>query len=180
MVLVIQLHNDPNGDCPACWGAVIGFAVEYTSQVVGNVIENGGEITLDAFTNVDATDLLVATGAGAATGGLSALGTQFTKTAIVGGIATVNALSEGVKATTDVKVNVKTGDTKVESVYTGTKSGTKAAVEFATGNLPVPDVADKAVGDAINAGAEYVTGSLKSVLEQSINAQVKEEDKQQE
>lgn len=105
------------------------------------------------------------------------MGAQFTKTAIIGGIVTVNAFSEGVKASTDVNVDIKTGDTKIESIYTGNKSPIKAAVEFVTGILPLPDVTDKSVGDAINAGAQYVTGALKSVLEEGINAQVDDEAK---
>ena len=168
-------YNDPDGDCPACWGAVIGFAVEYTSQVVGNVIANGGDVTLDAFTNVDAGDLLIATGVGAATGGLSALEASFTKTAIAGGRATVNALGEAVKASTDLKVNLKTGEIHVSSIVEGDKSLGKAAIEFATGNLPGPDVSSKGVSEAVNATSEYVAGAVKGVLEKGINAQVVDE-----
>ena len=171
-------YNDPNGDCPWCVGALVGLAVEYTSQVVGNVMENGGEITLDAFTNVDAADLATATVAGAATGGLSSMGAQFTKTAITGGVAVVNAMSEGVKASTDVDVSVTKGGevtVDVKSVYTGDKSMTEAVVQFATGNLPAPNVSSDTVGEAVNAVSEYTVGAVKSVLEEGVNVQAKKD-----
>ena len=30
--------NDPDGECPWCWGAVIGLALEYGSQVASNLV----------------------------------------------------------------------------------------------------------------------------------------------
>ncbi|MCR8667520.1 RHS repeat-associated core domain-containing protein [Aestuariibaculum sp. M13] len=63
--------NDPDGECPWCWGAVIGFAVEYTVQVTSN-LASGQELG-DALTNVDGGKLLIATATGAATGGLSSV-----------------------------------------------------------------------------------------------------------
>jgi hypothetical protein len=71
----------------------------------------------------------------------------------------VNAFGEGIKASTDVNVNVMTGETAISSVFEGDKSLIKAGVEFATGNLPVPDVSGTGVSKAVNATAEYVTGA---------------------
>ena len=169
-------YNDPKGDCPWCWGAVVGFAVEYTSQVVGNIIQDNGQISIKAFTNVDATDLLVATGVGASTGGLSALTATYTKAAITGGIVAVNALGESVKATTDVNVNLSTGDTSVSTII-DSKSAAKVGVEFATGMLPTPDVSGKTVSNAVNAVSSTVIGAVKSTLDEGINAQVKQDSK---
>jgi RHS repeat-associated protein len=166
-------YNDPKGDCPWCWGAVVGFTVEYASQVVGNIIENGGEVSLKAFTNIDVSDLAVATGVGAATGGLSALGTTFTKTAIIGGKVAVNAIGEGVKATTDTKLNTQTGEVQVNSII-NEKSGTRAAVEFTTGMIPTPNVTSKAATAPANAAGEAIAGSVKASLDEGINAQVKD------
>ncbi|NAS14138.1 RHS repeat domain-containing protein, partial [Poritiphilus flavus] len=65
--------NDPDGECPWCWGAVIGFAVEYATQVTVNLVE--GQSFGDALTDVDGGKLLLATATGAATGGLSSIKT---------------------------------------------------------------------------------------------------------
>jgi len=169
-------YNDPDGDCPWCvWGAVIGLGVEYTSQVIGNVIESGGEVSIESFTNVDASDLLVAAGVGAATGGLGSLSASFTKTAIAGGIAVVNAMGEGVKATVDVDFKPLEGDANISSTFTGDKPIGEAVVEFVIGNTPVPDVLGKPAGNAVEAIAQTVTGSVQSAMTESVKTVVKEE-----
>ena len=108
--------SDPTGECPACWGAVIGFAVELGAQAAKNIAN--GE---DAFSNIDWLDVGTSTLAGAASGGIS----TFKNAGIVGkGIATV-ALSVGEDAT---KANMGTqtsdygGDEILISVITGSAS----------------------------------------------------------
>ncbi|MGS2764552.1 DUF6443 domain-containing protein [Sinomicrobium sp. M5D2P9] len=63
--------SDPDGKCPMCWGAVIGFVVEYGTQVTTNLIE--GQELGEALTNIDGSKLAVATVTGAATAGLSTI-----------------------------------------------------------------------------------------------------------
>ncbi|GAA4276820.1 DUF6443 domain-containing protein [Aquimarina mytili] len=72
--------NDPDGECPWCLGAAIGFVVEYGVQVATNLA--GGQELGDALINVNPGKLLLATVTGAATGGLSSI-------KVVGGVAKV-------------------------------------------------------------------------------------------
>jgi hypothetical protein len=121
--------NDPDGDCPWCIGAIIGAAVEYGSQVAGNVIANGGEFTTDAFTDVDLFDIAVAAGEGALTGGASVITRTVVKSGIKRAVTTVakqqgkallkTVTAETVKAVVDVKSDgtVNT-NTNVKSVVT--------------------------------------------------------------
>ncbi|MBL7997354.1 MAG: RHS repeat-associated core domain-containing protein [Candidatus Kapabacteria bacterium] len=74
------LLKDPNGDCPWCWGAVIGGGLEIASQLITD-----GKVT-------SWSKVAVSTALGAATGGLSAMsmtgvkiGTQVAFKAIVSG-----------------------------------------------------------------------------------------------
>ena len=62
-------YSDPEGDCPWCWGAVIGAAVDYGLQVTTNLAQ--GKDIGDALTDVDVGSILVSAGAGAVSGGLS-------------------------------------------------------------------------------------------------------------
>ncbi|MBC7508703.1 MAG: hypothetical protein H7320_08145 [Ferruginibacter sp.] len=62
--------NDPNGKCPWCWGAIIGFAVEYGTQVAGNLIQ--GKSLGESLTDVKGGQLLIGAAAGALSGGISA------------------------------------------------------------------------------------------------------------
>jgi len=62
--------NDPDGKCPWCWGAIIGAAVEYGSQVTSNLVS--GKSLGESLTNVDGKAILISTVAGAASGGVSA------------------------------------------------------------------------------------------------------------
>ena len=117
--------NDPDGECPLCLGAVIGFAVEYGTQVATNVVNNG--FSSDAFTNVDGGKLLTATVIGAATGGLSSI-------KVVGGVAKVY------KATAVTATAV--GGNIVNQQLDGNKTvnAKEVATEIVVGNLPLPKV----------------------------------------
>jgi len=65
-------YNDPSGKCPTCIiGAIVGAAVDYTAQVVGNRLQ--GKSWSQSFTDINGKELAVATVAGAVTGGVSAL-----------------------------------------------------------------------------------------------------------
>jgi len=63
--------NDPDGKCPWCWGALIGAAVEYGTQVAANIAQ--GKSLSTSLTDVDGTAIVISAGAGAISGGLSAL-----------------------------------------------------------------------------------------------------------
>jgi len=63
--------NDPDGDCPACWGAVIGGLVDYGLQVSVNLVE--GDDLGTALTDVNVKSIVVSMGAGALSGGLSSV-----------------------------------------------------------------------------------------------------------
>ena len=74
-------YNDPLGDCPTCLiGFLIGAGVEYGMQVAGNYLQ--GKTGVEAWTDVDPGDILISGGAGALTGGLSAIGGKGTQLAI--------------------------------------------------------------------------------------------------
>ena len=60
-------------------GAIVGAATDYAVQVIANVVENGGEITMDAFTNVDRKSIAIS----AVAGGVSSNATSKTTGAIV-------------------------------------------------------------------------------------------------
>ncbi len=127
--------NDPDGECPWCWGAVIVFAVEYGSQVATNLV-NGQDLG-DALTNVDGGKLLVSTLTGAATGGLSSI-------KVVGGAAKVY---KAVSMTSTVAMGQI-----VEQKLDGNKTvdAKELAVEVVTDNIPMPKM--KALKN-INPGA---------------------------
>lgn len=93
------IYIDPDGRAPWLVGAVVGAAVEATSQVVTNMAQ--GQSFSDAVTNIDAGKVGVATAAGAASGGLS----------VVKGLAT------GVKVAGSVAINV--GEGAVQNTLSG-------------------------------------------------------------
>lgn len=100
--------DDPDGRCPACWGAAMGALAEYGGQVVANRIE--GKSWGDSFSDIDVGDVLVSAGEGALTGGASAIKSIARRAAITVG-------AEVIKNTLDVKVkggkpNVKVNDAK--------------------------------------------------------------------
>ncbi len=68
-------------------GAVVGAATDYAVQVVTNVVENGGEITMDAFTNVDGGSIALSAGTGAMGVGIASGVSKLTKVAKVAQVA---------------------------------------------------------------------------------------------
>lgn len=66
--------SDPTGECPACWGAVIGGGVNFIAQVASGVAS--GQTVGESIRNVDYLDVAIATGTGALTGGASAFTTK--------------------------------------------------------------------------------------------------------
>ena len=62
--------NDPDGKCPWCWGAIIGAAVEYGTQVASNLAQ--GKSLSKSLTDVDGKAIAISAGAGALSGGVSA------------------------------------------------------------------------------------------------------------
>jgi RHS repeat-associated protein len=62
--------NDPDGKCPWCWGAIIGAAVEYGSQVASNLAS--GKSLGESMTDINGGAILISAGAGALSGGVSA------------------------------------------------------------------------------------------------------------
>ena len=124
--------DDPDGRCPACWGAAMGALVEYGGQFVANLAE--GKSLGKAMTDIDVADVLVSAGEGAITGGVSAIRSVTAKTAITVG-------SEIIKNTLDVKVkggkpSVKVNDAK--TVARNTVIG--LAVNGAGKAIPSPKV----------------------------------------
>ncbi|MBT9484955.1 RHS repeat-associated core domain-containing protein [Sediminibacterium sp.] len=73
--------NDPDGKCPWCWGAIIGAAVEYGSQVASNLAS--GKSLGESMTNVDGGAILISAGAGALSGGVSAFVPKTTAAKVV-------------------------------------------------------------------------------------------------
>jgi RHS repeat-associated protein len=95
--------NDPEGDCPQCiWGAVIGAAVDYGTQVAVNLVQ--GKDLGDALTDVDGKSILISAGVGALTGGLSAL------KAGSGALKVADAVADVAKTTDKVADVAKTVD----------------------------------------------------------------------
>jgi RHS repeat-associated protein len=62
--------NDPDGKCPWCWGAFIGAAVEYGTQVAVNLAQ--GRSVGESLTRIDRNAIAISAGAGALSGGVSA------------------------------------------------------------------------------------------------------------
>ena len=73
--------NDPSGKCPWCLGAIIGAAVEYGTQVATNLAQ--GKSLGESLTDVKGGQILIAAGAGALSGGLSALAPKTTLAKVV-------------------------------------------------------------------------------------------------
>ena len=107
-------------------GAFIGGAVEYGSQVVGNIVENG--FSASAFTdNIDLIDIGIAMGEGALTCGASAIKSVAAKT-------TIKVVSSVVQNTIDATI---------EKGIQTEKNVTKIAVKTAI------DMGGDAVGNAL-------------------------------
>jgi RHS repeat-associated protein len=61
--------NDPDGKCPWCIGFIIGAAVDYATQVTGNLIQ--GKSLSQSLIQVDGKQILISGAAGALTSGAS-------------------------------------------------------------------------------------------------------------
>ncbi len=116
--------NDPDGNCPWCWGAVIG-------GVLGGGIELAGQLMSGkSLDEVDWADVAVETGKGAlegAMGGgaLAKSGTIVNKLLRKG---VVEVVGEVTKATVDI--SVKDG---VQTTFTGEKTLASASVDLVLG-----------------------------------------------
>lgn len=126
-------NNDPDGRCPSClFGALVGAAVEYGSQVAANVYEGKG--LQESLTDIDWGDVAISAGEGFLTSGTSAVRS-------VVGKAVVTVGAEVIRNTVDVKKDgVKVNNAK--SVVRNTAVGlTTAGVTKA---IPSPNVKVKA------------------------------------
>ena len=108
-------NKDPDGRF--VWGAVIGAAVEFGSQVAADILINDASF-IDAVTNVDYYDVGIAAGVGLVTGGLSSLKAVGTIGKI--GIQVVGNVVEG---TAKAKVGTKTNEYTVGSAVTDATIG---------------------------------------------------------
>jgi RHS repeat-associated protein len=107
--------DDPDGRCPACWGALIGAGVDIALQMATN-----------AATGKDVTDIkwgqvAVSAGAGALSGGISSL----SKIKSLGALAKV-----GVEIATDTGISVGS-----QAINDGKVSLTKTAIDVGAGQL---------------------------------------------
>jgi len=126
-------YNDPDGKFPSClFGALVGAAVEYGSQVAANVYEGKG--LQESLTDIDLGDVAISAGEGFLTSGTSAVRSLVGK-------AVVTVGAEVIRNSIDVKKDgVKVNDAK--SVVRNTAVGlTTAGV---TKVLPSPNVKVKA------------------------------------
>lgn len=129
-------------------GAAIGLAVDYGTQVAGNLIQ--GKSLAKSLTDVDGTSLIISTVAGAATSGLSALETRaayqagktVTKIAAQAGKEVVGIAADQAKK---VNSNIKEG----KSAFAGISVNSVAAdyvtdkiVDYGTGKL-IPNSSTK-------------------------------------
>jgi RHS repeat-associated protein len=107
--------DDPDGRCPACWGALIGAGVDTALQMATN-----------AATGKDVTDIkwgqvAVSAGAGALSGGISSL----SKIKSLGALAKVR-----VEIATDTGISVGS-----QAINDGKVSLTKKAIDIGAGQL---------------------------------------------
>ncbi len=100
--------SDPDGECPMCWGFVIGALVDYSVQVAGNLA--AGKDLGDALTQVDTGSILISGTAGALTGGLSAINNTGVKVGV--GLA-IDIAEEGAQQlNTNKTLDISTIDTE--------------------------------------------------------------------
>lgn len=97
-------YDDPDGKCPTCiLGGIIGAAVDYGTQVAGNLIE--GKSITESLTDVDGGSILASAVLGAVTSGASVvMGT--TKTVVTIGVK-ANQLSKAQKAVISAGNSIK-------------------------------------------------------------------------
>lgn len=124
--------NDPDGNCPQCWGFVVGVVVDYGLQVAENYAK--GKTGSDAWTDVNYKSMAISGIAGAGTGGLSTLKHLGTGTKTVLSL-TIDVAEEsskqyvdqgkvdGVQLTTNVLVG-KALDTKITKEISSSKIST--------------------------------------------------------
>jgi len=130
--------NDPNGKCPWCWGAIIGAAVEYGTQVAGNLVQ--GKSLGESLTDVNVGNIVIAAGAGALSVGVSAFvpkgaAATVVKEVVVAGIGAAESAAKqynetgkvsGTKVLTDVAANI-VGDKLTKNVKVNSSSTIKTA-----------------------------------------------------
>lgn len=124
--------NDPNGDCPTClFGALIGAAVDYGTQVATNVYNNGG-ISTEAFTeNINLTSIALSAGEGFLTSGASVGKTVLVKTtaAVANNVVQLTTTKDGVNLNVETDPNnvVKNAaiDLTVDAVAKGATPSSK-------------------------------------------------------
>jgi RHS repeat-associated protein len=128
--------NDPNGKCPWCWGGIIGGAVEYGTQVAGNLVQ--GKSLGESLTDVNVGNIVIAATAGALTGGVSAFipkgaAATVVKEVVVAGIGAAESAAKqynetgkvsGTKVLTDVAANI-VGDRLTKNVKVNSSSTIK-------------------------------------------------------
>lgn len=159
--------TDPDGRCPACWGALIGGGVEFIAQVSANAALGKDPFDLDCY------DIAQSTVTGALTGGLSVLTTSV-KVARIAKIS-IAVTDELAKAGTDITLS--DGEIVVNSVANGSKDATDAAAEAVVG-LTTGALADGVgalAGDLVNTGlrseSRSATRQIRHTREGSANNQ---------
>ena len=128
--------DDPDGKCPACWGAIIGAGVEYGSQVITN-LANGQDFK-SSLTNIDGGKIVIAAGVGALTGGLS-------------GIKAIGATAKVYKAIA-ASATVGMGEIVQQGYENGTNkpiNAKKLAIELVADKLPIPKIKSAKLDGAI-------------------------------
>ncbi|SEF81982.1 RHS repeat-associated core domain-containing protein [Algoriphagus boritolerans DSM 17298 = JCM 18970] len=102
---------DPDGNIPVpVVSGLISAGIEYSTQVIGNVVANGGvnsfsDLKKVAFDNVDFTDVGVEGLAGAATGGLSTLKNATKLGSTLMKLANNEVVQEGLKSVVKESIN---------------------------------------------------------------------------
>ena len=130
--------NDPNGKCPWCWGAIIGAAVEYGTQVATNLSQ--GKSLGESLTDVKGGQIFIAAVAGSLTGGVSAFvpkgaAATVVKEVVIAGIGAAESAAKQYNATgevsrtkvlTDIAANF-VGDKLTKNVKVNSSSTVKTA-----------------------------------------------------
>ena len=122
--------TDPDGQCPACWGALAGFVVDVGIQVAVNL--SSGQSLNTAIDNVDLKQSFVALGTGAASGGLSA-------------VKTLHAVTKG---SLSLAVN-GTGSAASQAAKTGKVDAGEVAIDAVGG-----EVASRVLGPVVKAAVK--------------------------
>jgi RHS repeat-associated protein len=140
-------------------GAAIGAATDYAVQVVTNVVENGGVITTDAFTNVDYGSIGLSAGAGAVGVGIAS---GFQKLATVGKLGALASES----ATAAKVIN---GTSNVIGDATSSVAGSMVQNNDVTVKGVVTDIAGGAVGRKVSSSITNKAQSTQKVLDNQAN-----------